>query len=690
MATGSSAKAQPAGGTRWPSHRERREAQHWARLSRERLVWKQAARLQELESLYNATPETTRRLAFVAPVLNAQLSDQDIEHPKILRRNVASHARRLPAPGAPDASWRKARRGPRLSRPSNPHRVSSKLRAEADVFVPLEHGAIQPQYGHEEQHQQRQYSPGVAYPSAHCLRRTAEEAARAATARRNNAELFETKERQGRHHNTFEAEASTANGQASSTEDDDQEAYGNQQSTERNQGRHQNTFVAGVSTANGQAGSTEDGDQEANGNQQRTQRNQGRHLNIFEAEASTENGQASPTEDHDQEANGNQPRTKTEAEDGSNDAQDACGDQLHTAERQGRRQNTFEAKVRTANGKASSFEDGAQEAYGNQQSTERNHGRHQNTFEAEVSTANGQAGSAKDDDQKVNGEQLRTERGQGRRQNTVEAEASNGGAQEDPARWGAAQTTPNCPEREKKKRRRRRAKRGNDEETTGAASTWESGLIPPSARRPLTVFEDDLEDGLEGDLEDNLATSEHQAILRARLTLVQVMGAPAAFAALPTDLQTSFAEASITELSAYVGFQRWHSREGGDARRAAAAKAWASLDGDDTAEWVPDNPSAVLAADTMWAPLLQLDQNEAHGQRETDHRRREQLHDDSCYENARPQDDSHGEHSDGRHKTSTPPRGEAVGPRARPTLAGRGVRPKFANDQFGQHFDNDL
>ena len=99
MATGS--RPTRLAEVRWRSHRERRAAQHWAALSRERLVRRQAEQLQELQAVVDAPLEALRRLALVAPAPEARLPGAALEGPRILQRNVGCHARSLPRPGAP-------------------------------------------------------------------------------------------------------------------------------------------------------------------------------------------------------------------------------------------------------------------------------------------------------------------------------------------------------------------------------------------------------------------------------------------------------------------------------------------------------------------------------------------------------------------------------------------------------------
>ncbi|CAK0863994.1 unnamed protein product [Prorocentrum cordatum] len=116
MATGRRPDVRLSGGQR-RAPRERRQAQRWAALSRERLAQRQAAQLLELQGLAEAPPSILRRLALVAPVLIAQEKGEQLQEGRILERSVGCHAQDLPRPGAPRRAWRIAQRGPRLPRP---------------------------------------------------------------------------------------------------------------------------------------------------------------------------------------------------------------------------------------------------------------------------------------------------------------------------------------------------------------------------------------------------------------------------------------------------------------------------------------------------------------------------------------------------------------------------------------------
>ncbi|CAK0893813.1 unnamed protein product [Prorocentrum cordatum] len=116
MATGRRPDDRLSGGHR-RAPRERRQAQRWAALSRERLAQRQAAQLLELQGLAEAPQSILRRLALVAPVLIAQEKGEQLQEGRILERNVGCHAQNLPRPGAPRRAWRIAQRGPRLPRP---------------------------------------------------------------------------------------------------------------------------------------------------------------------------------------------------------------------------------------------------------------------------------------------------------------------------------------------------------------------------------------------------------------------------------------------------------------------------------------------------------------------------------------------------------------------------------------------
>ncbi|CAE8661741.1 unnamed protein product [Polarella glacialis] len=135
------------------------------------------------------------------------------------------------------------------------------------------------------------------------------------------------------------------------------------------------------------------------------------------------------------------------------------------------------------------------------------------------------------------------------------------------------------------------------------AHDWQSSAVPPTIRRPWRVFEEDLEDKL---ADASSQGGEVVASVRERLASVQAKGAQAAFMGLPEDQQRGYAEVSMLELSAYVCWrQSQAARQNSDAPPATEFEAaWDILDCDDKAEWVPEDPRAVLAADGQWAPLL--------------------------------------------------------------------------------------
>ena len=116
----------------------------------------------------------------------------------------------------------------------------------------------------------------------------------------------------------------------------------------------------------------------------------------------------------------------------------------------------------------------------------------------------------------------------------------------------------------------------------GAINNWTSSMIPPTIRRPWRVFNEDVEDKL--------------ALARAALEAVKERGAQAAFASLPEEVQRTYAEVALRELSAYVC---WGNHWG-----FIDEAAWHALHRDDKADWVPDDHRAVLMADAIWEPLL--------------------------------------------------------------------------------------
>eukprot|EP00927_Polykrikos_kofoidii_P030933 TRINITY_DN26607_c0_g1_i1.p1 TRINITY_DN26607_c0_g1~~TRINITY_DN26607_c0_g1_i1.p1 ORF type:complete len:775 (+),score=160.59 TRINITY_DN26607_c0_g1_i1:136-2460(+) len=139
---------------------------------------------------------------------------------------------------------------------------------------------------------------------------------------------------------------------------------------------------------------------------------------------------------------------------------------------------------------------------------------------------------------------------------------------------------------------------------TTFAADWQSSAIPPTIRRPWRVFEEDIEDKLADAAEQNV---EIDTETRARLSAVQARGARAAFLEQPEDLQRTYAEVSIMELSAYFCWQRSEaSKRTADSGGAPAEfeAAWDKLDCDEKAEWIPEDPRAALSSDGKWASLL--------------------------------------------------------------------------------------
>eukprot|EP00747_Dinoflagellata_sp_TGD_P144491 gnl/TRDRNA2_/TRDRNA2_176503_c2_seq12.p1 gnl/TRDRNA2_/TRDRNA2_176503_c2~~gnl/TRDRNA2_/TRDRNA2_176503_c2_seq12.p1 ORF type:complete len:630 (+),score=125.94 gnl/TRDRNA2_/TRDRNA2_176503_c2_seq12:136-2025(+) len=134
---------------------------------------------------------------------------------------------------------------------------------------------------------------------------------------------------------------------------------------------------------------------------------------------------------------------------------------------------------------------------------------------------------------------------------------------------------------------------------------WQSAAVPPTIRRPWRVFEEDLEDKLADAASDGDASAPSS--VREQFAAVQARGAYAAFLDLSEAQQRTYAEVSLMELSAYVG---WKNDQAAKAPQGGAVPTefeagWDMLDCDDKAEWVPDDPRAVLEADGgRWAPLL--------------------------------------------------------------------------------------
>eukprot|EP00929_Paragymnodinium_shiwhaense_P021562 TRINITY_DN14028_c0_g2_i3.p1 TRINITY_DN14028_c0_g2~~TRINITY_DN14028_c0_g2_i3.p1 ORF type:complete len:658 (-),score=180.92 TRINITY_DN14028_c0_g2_i3:158-2131(-) len=136
-----------------------------------------------------------------------------------------------------------------------------------------------------------------------------------------------------------------------------------------------------------------------------------------------------------------------------------------------------------------------------------------------------------------------------------------------------------------------------------APVTWDSASILSTIRRPWRVFEEDLEDKLADAGSQNLEVPQE---VRDQLAAVQAKGAKAAFSELPEEEQRMYAEVSLTELAAFVCFQRKKAAQQlGAADEPGKAEAlWDTMPLDDKAEWCPEDPRAVLAQESKWANLL--------------------------------------------------------------------------------------
>lgn len=119
------------------------------------------------------------------------------------------------------------------------------------------------------------------------------------------------------------------------------------------------------------------------------------------------------------------------------------------------------------------------------------------------------------------------------------------------------------------------------------ADGWESVAIPPSIRRPWCIFEQDMED----------------REWRKSLAMIRRLGARAAFAALPGDRKSKYIEISRMELAAFAGWRSQFLR-GSPSGVAREDEAWDSLDEDEKAAWIPEDPDVVLS-DPVWSWLAE-------------------------------------------------------------------------------------
>ena len=135
--------------------------------------------------------------------------------------------------------------------------------------------------------------------------------------------------------------------------------------------------------------------------------------------------------------------------------------------------------------------------------------------------------------------------------------------------------------------------------TPDTAMDWRSTSIPLSIRRPWTVWENDLRDKL-GDAASQ--GGDFSESLRLRVAMAQTHGVLTAFLQLPEDVQRSYAEVSLMELSAFVSWRR--SQHAPRSSKKSLLRRWELLDCDDKAKWVPQGHRTELANDETWAPLL--------------------------------------------------------------------------------------
>eukprot|EP00930_Biecheleria_cincta_P018232 TRINITY_DN14273_c0_g1_i1.p1 TRINITY_DN14273_c0_g1~~TRINITY_DN14273_c0_g1_i1.p1 ORF type:complete len:257 (-),score=34.15 TRINITY_DN14273_c0_g1_i1:63-833(-) len=127
---------------------------------------------------------------------------------------------------------------------------------------------------------------------------------------------------------------------------------------------------------------------------------------------------------------------------------------------------------------------------------------------------------------------------------------------------------------------------------------WSSSTIPETIRVPWRVFEEHLEERMRDAAQDGLQDASDIKMLWAR---VQTHGARSVFLDLSGATQKPYVEVSLDELSAFVHWRRIHII---DHHEPASTHAeWDALGVNVKADWIPQNPRKVLAADQTWAPL---------------------------------------------------------------------------------------
>ena len=145
--------------------------------------------------------------------------------------------------------------------------------------------------------------------------------------------------------------------------------------------------------------------------------------------------------------------------------------------------------------------------------------------------------------------------------------------------------------------------------TAASAMDWQSSLVLPCVSRPWNIFHCNLEDKRdELEKQDSAADPsirDELHSIRDVLDSIKIKGVYAVFVDLPADQRRPLEEIALNELSAYA---RWRASLAANSNPVPSeldlAAAWEKMDCDQKAAWVPTDPRGSLAADAIWASLV--------------------------------------------------------------------------------------
>jgi len=129
----------------------------------------------------------------------------------------------------------------------------------------------------------------------------------------------------------------------------------------------------------------------------------------------------------------------------------------------------------------------------------------------------------------------------------------------------------------------------------GDVAHWQSSWVPITAvRRPWAVFEEDVQDKM-CDAAD--CAGAPVRLVKQWASLIEAIGAQAAFQTLSAEQQRAYAQVSLLELSAYECWRRAHG--------TADINEWDILDADAKGDYLPEDAVAMLATNPLWTTLIQ-------------------------------------------------------------------------------------